>query len=82
MEFNEFKKCFVTLLAKPFIIIFVLCIVFGILKAYYNSFKKTEKVSTPVEKNEIDSITPCYCMSCHHYFKSHLIIHAITPFSY
>ena len=57
MEFNEFKKCFVTLLAKLFIIIFVLCIVFGVLRACYNSFKKTEKVSTPVERNEIDSIT-------------------------
>ena len=57
MEFNEFKKCFVTLLAKLFIIIFVLCIVFSVFRVYYNSFKKTEKVSTPVENNEIDSIT-------------------------
>ena len=57
MEFNEFKKCFVTLLTKLFIIIFVLCIIFGVLRVYYNSFKKTEKVSTPVEMNEIDSIT-------------------------
>ena len=57
MEWNEFKKGFVDFLAKLFIVIFVLCLVFGSIKACSNSFKKDEEISTPVERYEIDSIS-------------------------
>lgn len=57
MEWNKFRKSFVDFLAKLFIVIFVLCLVFGGIKACSNSFKKDEKVSTPVERCEIDSIS-------------------------
>ena len=57
MEWNEFKKGFVDFLAKLFIVIFVLCLVFGGIKTCSNSFKKDEEISTPVERYEIDSIS-------------------------
>lgn len=57
MEWSEFRKDFVDFLAKLFIVIFVLCFVFCGIKACFNSFKKDEKVSTPVERYEIDSIS-------------------------
>ena len=57
MEWNEFRKSFVNFLAKLFIVIFILCLVFGCIKTCSNSFKKDEKVSTPVERYEIDSIS-------------------------
>ena len=57
MEWNEFRKYFVDFLAKLFIVIFVLCLVFGGIKTCSNSFKKDEEVSTPVERYEIDSIS-------------------------
>ena len=57
MEWNEFRKSFVNFLAKLFIVIFVLCLVFGGIKTCSNSFKKDEEVSTPVERYEIDSIS-------------------------
>lgn len=57
MEWNEFRKGFVDFLAKLFIVIFVLCLVFSGIKTCSNSFKKDEKVSTPVERYEIDSIS-------------------------
>ena len=57
MEWNEFRKGFVDFLAKLFIAIFILCLVFGGIKTCSNSFKKDEKVSTPVERYEIDSIS-------------------------
>ena len=57
MEWNEFRKGFVDFLAKLFIVIFVLCLVFGGIKACSNSFKKDKEVSTPVERYEIDSIS-------------------------
>ena len=57
MEWNEFRKGFVNFLVKLFIVIFVLCLVFGSIKTCSNSFKKDEKVSTPVERYEIDSIS-------------------------
>ena len=56
MEWSKFRKGFVDFLAKLFIVIFVLCLVFGGIKACSNSFKKDEKISTPVERYEIDSI--------------------------
>ena len=57
MEWNEFKKGFVDFFAKLFIVIFVLCLVFGGIKTCSNSFKKDEEISTPVERYEIDSIS-------------------------
>ena len=57
MEWNEFRKSFVNFLAKLFIVIFVLYLVFGGIKTCSNSFKKDEEVSTPVERYEIDSIS-------------------------
>ena len=57
MEWSEFRKCFVDLFTKLFIVIFVFCLIFGGIKACSYSFKKDEEVSTPVERNEIDSIT-------------------------
>ena len=57
MEWSEFRKCFVDLFTKLFIVIFVFCLIFGGIKACSDSFKKDEKVSTPVERYEIDSIT-------------------------
>ena len=57
MKWSEFRKGFVDFLAKLFIVIFVLCLVFGGIKACSNSFKKDEEVSTPVERYEIDSIS-------------------------
>ena len=57
MEWNEFKKGFVDFLAKLFIVIFVLCLVFGGIKTCSNRFKKDEEVSTPVERYEINSIS-------------------------
>ena len=57
MEWNEFRKGFIDFLAKLFIVIFVLCLVFGGIKTCSNRFKKDEKVSTPVERYEIDSIS-------------------------
>ena len=56
MEWNEFRKGFIDFLAKLFVVIFVLCFVFGCIKTCSNSFKKDEKISTPVERYEIDSI--------------------------
>ena len=57
MKWSEFRKGFVDFLAKLFIVIFVLCLVFGGIKACSNSFKKDEEVSTPVERYKIDSIS-------------------------
>ena len=57
MEWIEFRKGFVDFLAKLFIVIFVLCLVFGAIKTCSNRFKKDKKVSTPVERYEIDSIS-------------------------
>ena len=57
MEWNEFRKGFIDFLAKLFIVIFILCLVFGGIKACSNRFKKDEEVSTPVERYEIDSIS-------------------------
>ena len=57
MEWNEFRKGFIDFLAKLFIVIFILCLVFGCIKTCSNSFKKDEEVSTPVERYEIDSIS-------------------------
>ena len=57
MEWNKFRKGFIDFLAKLFIVIFVLCLVFGGVKTCSNSFKKDEEVSTPVERYEIDSIS-------------------------
>lgn len=57
MEWSEFRKCFVDLFAKLFIVIFVFCLILGCIKACSDSFKKDEEVSTPVERHEIDSIT-------------------------
>ena len=57
MEWNEFKKGFIDFLAKLFIVIFVLCLVFSGIKTCSNRFKKDEEVSTPVERYEIDSIS-------------------------
>ena len=57
MEWSEFRKGFIDFLAKLFIIIFVLYLVFGGIKACSNSFKKDEEVSIPVERYEIDSIS-------------------------
>ena len=57
MEWNEFRKGFIDFLAKLFIVIFILCLVFGGIKACFNRFKKDEEVSTPVERYEIDSIS-------------------------
>ena len=57
MEWSEFRKCFVDLFTKLFIIVFVFCLIFGGIKACSNSFKKDEESSTPVERHEIDSIT-------------------------
>ena len=57
MEWNEFRKGFIDFLAKLFIVIFILCFVFGCIKTCSNRFKKDEKVSTPVESYEIDSIS-------------------------
>lgn len=57
MKWSEFRKGFVDFLAKLFIVIFVLCLVFGGIKTCSNSFKKDKEVSTPVERYEIDSIS-------------------------
>ena len=57
MEWSEFRKGFVDFLAKLFVVIFVLCLVFGGIKTCSDSFKKDEKISTPVERYEIDSIS-------------------------
>ena len=57
MEWSEFKKGFIDFLAKLFIVIFILCLVFGGIKTCSNRFKKDEEVSTPVERYEIDSIS-------------------------
>lgn len=57
MEWSEFRKCFVDLFAKLFIVVFVFCLILGCIKACSYSFKKDEEVSTPVERHEIDSIT-------------------------
>ena len=57
MEWNEFRKGFIDFLAKLFIVIFILCLVFGGIKTCSNSFKKDEEISTPVERYEIDSIS-------------------------
>ena len=57
MEWNEFRKGFVDFLAKLFIVIFVLCLVFCSIKTCSNRFKKDKAVSTPVERYEIDSIS-------------------------
>ena len=57
MELSKFRKGFIDFLAKLFIVIFVLCLVFGGIKACSNSFKKNEEGSTPVERYEIDSIS-------------------------
>lgn len=56
MEWNEFRKGFVDFLAKLFVVIFVLYFVFFCIKACFNSSKKDEEVSTPVERYKIDSI--------------------------
>ena len=57
MKLREFKKGFVSWFAKLFGIIFVLFLIVGCLKFYYNSFKKDKEISTPVKNHEIDSIT-------------------------
>lgn len=57
MEWSEFRKYFVDLFIKLFIVIFVFYLILGCIKACSDSFKKDEKISTPVESNEIDSIT-------------------------
>ena len=57
MEWNEFRKGFVDFLAKLFIVIFVLCLIFGCIKTCSDNFKKDKEVSTPVERYEIDSIS-------------------------
>lgn len=57
MEWSEFRKGFVDSFAKLFVVIFVLCLVFGGIKICSDSFKKDKEVSTPVERYEIDSIT-------------------------
>lgn len=57
MEWNKFIKDFVKLFIKSFGIIFILCLIIGGLKICYNSFKKDKKISSPVERSEIDSIT-------------------------
>lgn len=56
MEWSEFRKGFVDLFAKLFVVIFVLFLVFSGIKICSNSFKKNEEVSTPVERYKIDSI--------------------------
>ena len=56
MKYSKRKKDFVSFLIKLFIVIFVFCLVFGDIKICFDKFKKDEKVSTPVEKKEIDSI--------------------------
>ena len=57
MKWSEFRKGFIDFLAKLFIVIFILCLVFGAMKTCSNKFKKDEEVSTPVERYEIDSIS-------------------------
>lgn len=57
MKLRELRKGFVNWLAKLFGIIFVLFLIFGCLKFYYNSFKKDKEIRTPVKMYEIDSIT-------------------------
>ena len=57
MEWSEFRKDFVDFLAKLFIVIFGLCLVFGGIKTCSSRFKKDKEVSTPVERYEIDSIS-------------------------
>lgn len=57
MEWNKFIKDFVKLFIKSFGIIFILCIIVGGIKIYYNNFKKNNETNSPVERSEIDSIT-------------------------
>ena len=57
MEWNKFIKDFVKLFIKSFGIIFILCLIVGVIKICYNSFKKDNEISSPVEESEIDSIT-------------------------
>lgn len=57
MEWNKFIKDFIKLFIKSFGIIFILCIIVGGIKICYNSFKKDNEISSPVESSEIDSIT-------------------------
>ena len=57
MKYSKRKKDFVSFLIKLFIVMFVLCLVFGDIKICFDKFKKNEEISSPVEKKEIDSIT-------------------------
>ena len=57
MEWNKFINDFIKLFIKSFGIIFILCIIVGGIKICYNSFKKDNKISSPIERSEIDSIT-------------------------
>lgn len=56
MEWNKFIKDFVRLFIKSFGIIFIFCLIVSGIKICYNSFKKDNEISSPVERSEIDSI--------------------------
>ena len=57
MKYFKRKKDFVSFLIKLFVVIFIFCLVFGDIKICFNNFKKDNEISSPVERNEIDSIT-------------------------
>lgn len=57
MEWKFLKIVFTDWLPRVFGVIFILCLVIGAVKSCTDRYKKTENITTPVERYEIDSIT-------------------------